>query len=134
MPTTTTTATVEIKKGFNVRMKGGEPIRVFKPGKAELTEEELEHWFIKARIKAGLITLVSDDAQPAGDDDTGPTEKELKAKMLAVFPRLTDDDMKKDGSPTVKAVEAALGVDVSADQVAAAWAEYQAAQNTGSEG
>lgn len=50
---------------------------------------------------------------------------DLEAKMLAVFPGLTSDDFKTDGVPTVKSVEEALGVDVSADQVAAAWAKYQ---------
>jgi hypothetical protein len=63
------------------------------------------------------------NAAPEGSDVS--SSDDLESKMLDLFPGLTPDDFKTDGVPKVKSVEEALGADVNAEQVSAAWAKYQ---------
>jgi hypothetical protein len=63
------------------------------------------------------------NAAPEGSDVS--SSDDLESKMLGLFPGLTPDDFKTDGVPRVKSVEEALGADVNAEQVSAAWAKYQ---------
>lgn len=86
----------------------------------KLADEVSAHNETKAELVAA-----KDKLESSGDD---LAEEDLESKMLAVFPKLTDDDYKTDGSPLVKSVEALLGENVTADQVATAWAKFQEGQ------
>jgi len=113
---------IEVLKPFKVRLQPGDPIKEFSPGKAVLTPEEQKHWFIKGCKKERWIPADGEDEAPAQGAD-------LQARMLAVFPSLVDTDLKTDGTPTVAAMEKALGVTVKAAQVAEAWAIFQQMQD-----
>ncbi|MBC17092.1 MAG: hypothetical protein CL942_08575 [Desulfovibrio sp.] len=89
----------------------------------ELTQEVEAHNETKAKL-AELEAAGPAEEDPAGDQ--GP--EDLESKMLAVFPKLTADDYKTDGTPKVKSVETLLGENVTADQVSAAWAKFQEGQ------
>ena len=105
---------LEIRKGFfKVRFASGEPVTEAAPGKIiELTDEELKHWYTRAAIDEGRARVKDGTESP-------------EDRMSAVFPKLAAADFKADGTPRVKAVETLLGEDVSADQVAEAWAGYK---------
>lgn len=120
---------IEVLKPFKVRLTPGSPVKEFEPGKTTLTPEEQKHWFIKG-CKRERWVLADDDetAAPSVNDDMAAQLKkeEVQAKMLAIFPKLTEADLKADGVPTVAAIEKAIGEDVKAARIAEAWEVYQA--------
>lgn len=131
---------INVKKGFNIRFESGKAVKSFSPGEHSLTPEQANNWFIKAAVQAGRATLSPDPAadpaagpvaNPAADPVAGPatdpvaTPEEAVEKLVFVFPQVTKDDLKADGTPTVAACSRLLGTTVTAAQVAAAWAVYK---------
>lgn len=118
-----------VTKGFRVRFKPGQEMSSFPPGEHTLTADEMKNWFVQGCIEEGRAQLApvktSTKATPVAQTKAEGT---LLARMQAVFPSLSEGDMKKDGTPKVQAVETALGENVTAAEVSAAWAEYQAKQ------
>lgn len=87
---------------------------------AKLADEIAAHDATKAKL-AELEARLQESEDPAPEQEP----EDLESKMLAAFPKLAESDMTTGGTPKVKAVEALLGTDVTADQVAAAWAKFQ---------
>ncbi|NDV27722.1 hypothetical protein [Desulfovibrio sp. JC010] len=65
--------------------------------------------------------ILEDETKKAFD-----ASKERLAQLIDVFTQLGPDDMTQSGTPSVKAVEAALGADVTAAEIGEAWTFYQA--------
>jgi len=53
-----------VTSAFSVRLVTGEEPRVFARGAHELSEEEIDHWFVQACIQEGRARVLSD-----GPDD-----------------------------------------------------------------
>lgn len=119
-----------VTKGFRFRPGAGEPMRDLPPGRHELTAAEMDHWFVKGCIEEGRARLApaKASAKQGKPSATSKGEGTLLSRMLSVFPSLSAGDLKKDGTPKAQAVADAVGESVSAAEVSAAWAEYQAQQ------
>ncbi len=97
---------------------------------SKLADEVTAHTATKVKLSAAeakveeLETKLQEKEGPAADLEP----EDIEARMLAVFPKLTDDAYKTDGTPKVKSVETLLGENVTADQVSAAWAKFQEGQ------
>lgn len=96
----------------------------------ELAQEVTAHNETKGKLADAEAKLAALEAhlQGGGNSALVQEQEDLDSRMLAVFSKLTDDDYKTDGTPKVKSVETLLGENVTADQVAAAWAKFQAGQ------
>lgn len=138
--------TIKVKKAFKVRFAAGEPMREFPEGEHELTKKELDNWFVQGCLANGRATPVVDLPTPSREVETegtvqvpGPDAaqngrpstpaKPKRDRMLAAFPDLKEGDFKKNGVPTVMAMEKALGETVSAEEVEQAWTSYCAKSN-----
>lgn len=102
---------------------------------AKLAAEAAAHTDTQAKLADAQAEIESLKGQLAGAQaapeiepvtvETPAEPADLEGRMLAAFPRLEEGDYKTDGTPKVKAVETLLDEDVTADQVAAAWAKYE---------
>lgn len=126
---------IEVTKGdpLKVRFNHGERFTVLTPGEHTITQEQANHWYIQAALQSGRVRLLPTATEAVATDapatETVATDADdIEAKLLAVFPKLGEGDYKTDGTPLVKAVEALLGEGAKADQIAAAWAKYQAGE------
>lgn len=115
--------TIKVIRPFRIRFKRKTPIRDFKPGLDTLTAEEMQNWAIQGYLADGRAIEVPEQQVPA-------EQAEDKAKrLLGVFPKIDKADLKQNGVPKVAAVAKALGEEVSAAEIDAAWATYQAAKD-----
>ena len=102
-------------------------------GRDELTEEQ---WAILQAEK--MIKLEPVEEKPDEEEVEESTElfddkskealdesKERLVQLIDVFTQLGPNDMTQSGTPSVKAVEAALGADVTAAEIGEAWTLYQ---------
>jgi len=124
---------IKIVKGdFRIRFTPGDPVTEAAEGETLLlTDEEVGHWYTRAAIDDSRATRLADGAERQEVADVSPDKAEpepadIETRMLAIFPQLTGDDYKTDGTPKVRAVETLLGENVTADQVALVWDNYQA--------
>lgn len=72
-----------------------------------------------------MLIVEAVEGEPATTEEH---DADLAEAMCTVFAKLGEGDFKGDGVPLVASVEKALGKDVTAAQVAEAWAQYQAAK------
>lgn len=90
--------------------------------KAEDSSSQLE-----AAEMAALSAEMAKDSKADSNSKVQAVTDDLSTRMAEAFKVLQEGDFKVDGVPRVQAVEAVLKQNVTAEQVAAAWAEYQAA-------
>ena len=100
----------------------------------QFSEEELK----RLKEEPRLVVVEVEEECNEGDgaaSERGDTEavavkpegEALTAAIVAVIPKLDmDTAFTQAGAPKVKAIEAALGYDVSSEDVAEAWAAYEA--------
>lgn len=61
---------IHVTKPFEARFQPGKPRRQFPVGEHELTQEELDYWFVQSKIKGGHATVqgLAEDASPVLDN------------------------------------------------------------------
>lgn len=107
----------EVREREKAETKLAAEVTARKTAETKLANEITAHNATRDKLAA------ASNAAPEGSDVS--SSDDLESKMLGLFPGLTPDDFKTDGVPKVKSVEEALGADVNAEQVSAAWAKYQ---------
>ena len=74
----------------------GKPHKAYKKGSHEVDEEVLAHWFTQNELKAGRLSLASDDANAAnkGAAEVSKKLKDAHEKLASEHKQLKDDHAK----------------------------------------
>jgi hypothetical protein len=115
------------EESFPVFLPSGHSIRVYKTDPSdELQGSVIPSKFHKHALKAGCIYLGAEYEEDENDDQSGSENGALIIKAIeAIIERDEADDLDNTGKPTLKALKAQAGFNVTRAQANDAWDHFQ---------
>ena len=113
---------------YPVFLPSGHSIRVYRvdPEDAEKSGSVIPTKYHKAALKAGCIYVGTDYEDGDGEDQSGSENGALIIKAIEdIVERDRADDMDPTGRPTLKAIKAQAGFNVTRGEANSAWDHFQ---------
>lgn len=113
---------------YPVFLPSGHSIRVYRvdPEDASKSGSAIPSKYHKHALKAGCIYVGTEYEENDGEDQAGSENGALIIKAIeAIIERDDADDLDATGRPTLKALKAAVGFNVTRGQANSAWDHFQ---------